>query len=122
MTEGELRKKMLWALHQIIYQVNQHQIRYIPNSRTFQTLREEFSKLLKKPRILSESHKQNIIEANKKRKGAKLSEETRKRMSNAHKKRALTHSGPNKGRKFSDEVKKKMSDAQKNRKILSDLT
>ena len=115
MTEGIQKRKMLWAMHKIIYQVNQHQIRYVPNSRTFEHFRKEFYSMLKKPRVITDEHRNNIIESNMKRKGRKLSEETRLKMSEAQKKRALTHDGANKGRKFSDEAKKAMSEAQKKR-------
>lgn len=105
MVEGKSKSKMLWALHRMIYQVNKDQIRYIPNSRTFEHIKKEFYEALRKPRIITEEHRNNIIAENKKRKGIKRSDEIRLKMKIAKKKRDEKFDGPNKGRKFSEEDK-----------------
>jgi len=115
MTDGKSKKKMHWALHKMMYSTNQHQVRYIPNSRTFDRVRTDFCNMLRAPRIITELHRQNIIAANRKKKGAKRSEEIRKNMCISKKKRDERIGGPNKGKKFSEEVRKHMSEGQKNR-------
>ena len=105
MTEGKSRDKMLWALHRLMFSINKHQLRYVPTARTFERVRKEHAARLRKPRIITEEHRQNIAEANRKRlKGKTLSAEQCAKMSAAHK--GLP--GPNRGKIMSREQKEKI--------------
>ena len=85
MHTGDAKRRMWWALHRMLYTNNPYQFRYIPSSRRFEQLREAFYQRLRKPRLITEEHKINIANANRKRlKGTAFSDEQKKKMSIAH--------------------------------------
>lgn len=77
MVSGSDKKKMYWALHFLLYSKNPDQDRYRPSSRTYEQFREKFYGSMRgKKRIITDEHRQNIVQANKKHKtGKPLSEE-----------------------------------------------
>mgnify|MGYP001765938100 CR=1 FL=1 len=82
MNTGTAKNKMWWALHKMIYASNQYQFRYVPTSRRFAQLKEAFYLRLRVPRIITQEHKNNIAEANRKRlKGTKFSDDVKQKMS-----------------------------------------
>lgn len=68
MLDGKQKSKMSWALHRMMYSNNQHQHRYIPSSRSYSSFRKYFYDQLRKPRNITEQHRQNIAASNKKNK------------------------------------------------------
>jgi len=60
MLVGDNQRKMLWALHRMLFSKNDKQQRYIPSSRTYETFRTRFVKMLSVPK--SELHRQKLAD------------------------------------------------------------
>jgi len=75
MVEGEAKRKMMWALHLMLFSENPHQERVKVTARVYENFREEFySSVRGVPRLITAEHRANIAAANTKRlKGKKLS-------------------------------------------------
>lgn len=82
MLDGKAKTKMFWALHRMMFSENEHQIRYKASSRTYDNFKRSFYESLRKPRNITEQHRENIVKANKKNKtGVALSDAHREAMS-----------------------------------------
>lgn len=108
------KKSMAWALHLMMHKVNPYQDRYLPKSRTYELVREEFKRIQKEtPYVRTAEHSAKIAAANSKRlKGTKFSDEVKAKMSASHKGKT----SPRKGVKLSDEIRERMRQAQAYRK------
>jgi hypothetical protein len=70
MTENEHKAKMIYALYCMVYVSNKHQNRYIPNSRYYQIIKEDWRKSIKgrpahnKGKPMSEEQKEKLRQHN----------------------------------------------------------
>jgi hypothetical protein len=101
------KKSMAWGLHLMMHRVNPYQDRYLPKSKTYELVREEFKRIQQEvPYVRTPEHNARVAEANRKRlKGTKFSDEHRAKMSAAH----MGKPSPRKGIKMSEEQKAKIS-------------
>lgn len=116
------KKKMNWAFHLMLFSNNPFQQRYRPCSHVYEQFRKQFYQSIRgQKRVLSEEHKRNIAEANRKRlKGKKLPEAWRQKMSEAHIGQVSPNKGklsPLRGRKLPESVGKAISKTLTGRKL-----
>jgi hypothetical protein len=106
--DAKLKKSFRWALHRMMFsKADTHESKYVPNGRIFELLRLEFNEAAKKPRVLSPEHRAKLIAFNESRKGRKLSDETRAKMSAAR----MGKESPNKGKARSEDSKRKQRES-----------
>lgn len=110
MTDGAERQSMLWAMHMMLYgSKNGRHERHQPCSREYEKFREIFAASLRKPRIITDEHRANLIASNQLRKGRKLSAETKAKMSAAK----IGDRNSMAGKSHTVEAKQKMSENRK---------
>jgi len=118
MVDGELLPKMQKALWRMLVKGADFQVRYKPNSHTYESLRLKYG-TLRKGIVTSSKTKEKISKANKGKtawnKGIPRTEEERKLMSKRRKETADKVQVWNYGRKHSSETLKKITEKAKNR-------